>query len=147
MKVHIVKAMIFLVGIYGSEHWTIKEGWTWKNWCFWAMVLEKTLRSPFNCKEIKPVYPKVKQSWIFIWGTDAEAETPILWSPDAKSQLIVKGPDTGKDWQQKEKGIQRMKWLDDITKSTDMSLIKLREMIKDKGAWRVVTERLNNNYD
>ena len=74
-----------------------------KNLCFWTMVLEKTLESPLYCKEIQPVNPKGNQSWIFFGRTDAEAETPILWPPDAKNWLIVKDPDAGKDWRQKEK--------------------------------------------
>ena len=80
-----------------------KESWAWKNWCFWTVVLEKTLESPLDCKEIRPVHPK-DQSWVFIVGTDVEAETPILWPPDAKSWLIWKYPDAGKDWGQEEKG-------------------------------------------
>ena len=79
-----------------------KEGWAPKNWCFWTVVLEKTLESPLNCKEIKQVNPKGGQLWIFIGRTDAEA--PILWPPDAKSWLTGKDPDAGKDWRQKEKG-------------------------------------------
>ena len=79
------------------------EGWTLKNWCFWTVVLEKTLESPMDCK-IKPVNPKGNQHWIFIGRTDAEGEAPILWSPDAKSLLIGKNPDAGKDWRQEEKG-------------------------------------------
>ena len=75
-----------------------------KNWCFWTVVLEKTLESPLDFKEIQPVHPKGDQSWIFIRRTDAEAETPILWPPDAKSWLIWKDPDAGKDWRQEEKG-------------------------------------------
>ena len=75
-----------------------------KNWWFWTVVLEKTLESPLNCKEIQPVNPKGNQSWIFIGRTDAEAETPILWSPDVKTWLIWKDPDAGKDWRQEEKG-------------------------------------------
>ena len=81
-----------------------KEGWAPKNWCFWTVMLQKTLESPLDCKEIKPVNPKGNQSWIFIGRTDAEAGAPILWSPDAKSWLIRKDPDAGKDWRQKEKG-------------------------------------------
>ena len=81
-----------------------KEGWALKNWCFWTVVLEKTLESPLDCKEINPVHPKGNQSWIFIGRTDAKAEAPILWSPDAKSWLIGKDPDAGKDWEQEEKG-------------------------------------------
>ena len=80
-----------------------KESWALKNWCFWTVVLEKTLQSPLDCKEIQPVYPKGNQSWIFIGRTDAEAETPILWPPDVKSWLIWKNPDARKDWRQ-EKG-------------------------------------------
>ena len=80
-----------------------KEGWAPKNWCFWTVVLEKTLESPLDCKEIQPVHSKGDQSWIFIGRTDAEAETPILWPPDAKSWLIRKDPDAGKDWGQEEK--------------------------------------------
>ena len=81
-----------------------KESWALKNWCFWIVVLEKTLESPLDCKMIKPVDPKGNQSWIFIGRNDAEAETPILWPPNAKKWLIGKHPDAGKDWRQ-EKGI------------------------------------------
>ena len=81
-----------------------KEGWAPKNWWFWTMVLEKTLESPLNYKEIKLVNPKENQSWIFIGRTDAKAEAPILWSPDAKHWLIGNDPDAGKDWRQEEKG-------------------------------------------
>ena len=81
-----------------------KEGWAPKNWCFWAVVLEKTLESPLDCKEIQPVYPKGNQPWIFIGRTDAEAEAPILWPPDIKYWLIGKDPHVGKDWGQEEKG-------------------------------------------
>ena len=81
-----------------------KESWVPKNWCFWTVVLEETLESPLDCKEIQPVHPKGNQSWIFTGRTDAEAETPILWPPDVKSWLIGKDPDAGKDWRWKEKG-------------------------------------------
>ena len=87
-----------------------------KNWCFWTVVLEKTLGSPLDCKEIQPIHPKGNQSWIFFGRTDAEAETPILWPSDAKNQLTGKDPDAGKDWRQKEKGTTEDKiWLDGIT--------------------------------
>ena len=102
-KVCVAKAMVFPVVMYGCESWTIKKSWELKNWCFWTVVLEKTLESPLDCKEIKPVHPKGNQSWIFIGRTDAEAETPILWSPDVKSWLIWKAPNSGKDWRQEEK--------------------------------------------
>ena len=89
-----------------KTEWTDqKEGWALKNWCFWTMVLEKTLESPLDSKEIKPVNPKRNWSWIFIGSADAEAEAPILWPPDAKNWLIGKDPDTGKDRWQEEKGM------------------------------------------
>ena len=81
-----------------------KESWALKNWCFWTVMLERTLENLLDCKEIKPVNPEGNQSWIFIGRTDAEAETPIFWSPDVKSRLIGKDPDAGKDWRQ-EKGM------------------------------------------
>ena len=82
-----------------------KESWVLKNWRFWTVVLEKTLESPLDCMEIPPVHPKGDQSWVFIGRTDVEAGTPILWPPDAKSWLIWKDPDAGKDWRQEEKGL------------------------------------------
>ena len=82
-----------------------KESWVLKNWCFWTVVLEKTLGSPLDCKEIQPVHPKGDQSWVFIGRTDVEAETPTLWPPDVKNWLIGKDPDVGKDWGQEEKGM------------------------------------------
>ena len=81
-----------------------KEGWALKNWCFWTVLLDKTLESPLDGKDIQPVNPKGDQSWIFIGRTDAEAETPILWPPEVKNWLIRKDPDAGKDWRQEEKG-------------------------------------------
>ena len=93
----------FSVVMYGCENWDYKESWAPKNWWFWTVVLEKTLESPLDCKEIQPVHPKGDQSWVFFGRTDAEAETPILWPPDAKNWLIGKDPDAGKDWRQ-EKG-------------------------------------------
>ena len=94
---------------FSSNHvwmWELdcKESWASKNWCFWTVVLEKTLESPLDCKEIQPVHPKGDQSWIFIGGTDVEAENPIIWLPDAKNWLNGKNPDAGKDWRWEEKG-------------------------------------------
>ena len=94
---------------FSSSHvwmWELdyKESWALKNWCFWNVVLEKTLESPLDCKKIQPVHPNGNQSWIFIGETDAEAETPILWPPDAKNWLTRKDPDPGKDWRREEKG-------------------------------------------
>ena len=102
-KVHLVKAMVFPVVMYGCEL-DYKESWVLKNWCFWTVVLEKTLESPLDCKEIQPVHPKGDQSWVFIGRTDVEAETLILWPPDVKSWLIWKEPNAGKDCRQEEKG-------------------------------------------
>ena len=102
-KVHLVKATVFPVVMYGCEL-DYKESWAPKNWCFWTVVLEKTRESPLDCKEIQPVHPKGDQSWVFIGRTDAKAETPILWPPHAKSWLIGKDSDAGRDWEQEEKG-------------------------------------------
>ena len=95
---------------FSSSHvwmWELdhKESWAQKNWCFWTVVLEKTLESPLDYKEIQSVHPKGNQSWIFIGRTDAEAKTPVLWPPDVKNCLIGKDPDGGKDWRQEEKGM------------------------------------------
>ena len=95
---------------FSSSHvwmWELdyKESWAQKNWCFWTVVLEKTLESPLDCKEIQPVHPKGDQSWVFTGRTDFEAETPILWPPDAQTWLIWKDPDAGKDWGREEKGM------------------------------------------
>ena len=104
-KFHLVKAMVFPVVMYGMWELDYKESWAPKNWCFWTTVLEKTLESLLDFKEIQSVHPKGNQSWIFIGRTDAEAETPILWPPDAKSWFIWKDPVLGKDWRQEEKGV------------------------------------------
>ena len=102
-KVHLVKA------VFSSSHvqmWEVdhKESWVLKNWCFWTVVLEQTLESPLDCKEIKPVHPKGNHSWICIGRTDAEAEAPILWPPDEKNGLTGKNPNAEKDWRQEDKG-------------------------------------------
>ena len=127
---------------FSSSHvwrWELdhKEGWALKSWCFSTVVLEKTLESPLDCKEIQTVHPKGDQSWIFTERTDAEAEAPVLWPPDAKSRLIRKDPDAGKDWRQEEKGATAERqdgWIAS-TDSMHMRLSKLWEMVKDREAW------------
>ena len=104
-KVHIVKDTVFSssqVQMWELDH---KEAWALENWCFQTMVLEKTLESPLDSKEVKPIHPKGDQSWTFIERTDAEADAPVLWPLDVKSQLIRKDPDAGKDWREEEKGV------------------------------------------
>ena len=104
-KVHLVKAMVFSSGHVWMWELDYKESWGLKNWCFWIVVLEKTLETPLDCKEIQLVHPKGNQSWVFIGRTAVEGEAPILWLPDLKSWLIWKDPNVGKDWGQEEKGL------------------------------------------
>ena len=117
-----------------------EESWVPKNWCFWTVVLEKTLESPLDCKEIQPVHPKGDQSWVFTGRTDAEAETPILWPPHAKSWLIWNGPDAGKIESRRRRGGQRMRWLDGINDSMGMGLGGFWELVMDREAWHAVIQ-------
>ena len=144
-KVHLVKAMFF-----SSSHvwiWELdyKESWGPKNWCFWTVVLEKTLESPLDCKEIHPVNPKGNQSWIFIGRADAEAGAPVLWPPDAKNWLIGKDPDAGKDWRQEEKGTTEDEMVGWCHRFYGMSLSKLRELMMDREAWHATVHEVAKN--
>ena len=124
-----------------------KEGWALKNWCFLIVVLEKTLENLLDDKEfrIKPINPKGNQSQTFIGRTEAEAEAPILWPPDAKSRLIGKNPDAGKDWGQKEKGAAERR-LDGVADSVDMSLSELQEMVEGRGAWCATVHGVTDSH-
>ena len=135
---------------FSSSHvwmWELdsEESWVLKNWCFWTVVLEKTLESPLDCKKSQPVHPKGNQSRIFIGRTDVEAQSPILWPPDVKSWLIWKDPDDGKDWRQK-KGMTEDEMVHGITDSMGMSLNKFWVLVMNREAWHAAVHGVQKSW-
>ena len=137
---------------FSSSHvwmWVLdyKENWAPKNWCFWTVVLVKTLESPLDCKEIQPVHPKGNQSWVFLRRTDVEAEPLIFWPPNAKNWLIGKDPDAGKDWEQEEKETTEDEMVGWHHRLNGHILGKLQELVMDREAWHAAVHGVTKRHD
>ena len=147
-KVHVVKAMVFPVVMYGCENWAIKkaESQSPKNWRFQAVVLEKNLESPLDSKEIQQVHPKGNQSWVFTERTDAEAETPVLGHLMRRADSLEKTLMLGNIEGKRRRGQQRISWLDSTSDSMNMSLSKLWETVKDREVWSAAVHGVAKNW-
>ena len=148
-KVHLVKAMVFPVVVLWMWELDYKESWVLKNWCFWAVLSEKTVESPLDCKKIQPVNPKGNQSWIFTWRSDIEAETPIFWPPDGKNWLIGKDPDAGKDWRQEEKGRTEDEIVGWHHRMNGYDFEQAQKLVMDREAWCALVpglQRVRHNW-
>ena len=135
-KACLIKVMVFPVVMYRCESWTMKKAECWRIDAFELWCWRRTLESPLDCKKIQPVHPKGDQSWVFIGRTDAETETPIFWPPDAKSWVILKDPDAGRDWGQEEKGTTEDEMFGWHHQLNGHEFGKLWELVIDREAWR-----------